>query len=192
MPRVNYVKKARKDNPVAKAGESYYWWKFRYGGKRFSKTYPKRSQLTQSEYFGTLYDLSDRAQDWAITTDDEFTALVDEVRDALSDLQSETEEKLYNMPDQLQYAPTGELLQERIDALDNAVNELDYIEEFDFDEEDFDEAPYDLDDPEDVEAMEEDREQHERDEADRREDEWQAWADEAKGLIVDAIDSAIV
>ena len=38
MPRVHHVKSARKDNPVAKKGESYYWWKFRYGGKRYSKT----------------------------------------------------------------------------------------------------------------------------------------------------------
>ncbi len=54
MPRVTHVKKARKDNPVCKAGESYYWWKFRYGGKRYSLTRPRPSQLTQSAYFGGL------------------------------------------------------------------------------------------------------------------------------------------
>jgi hypothetical protein len=58
MPRVHFVKKARKahGNGVEK-GDSYYWWEFRYGGKRVSKTYPKRSQLTQSrksEVYGEL------------------------------------------------------------------------------------------------------------------------------------------
>ena len=35
------------------------------------------------------------------------------------------EDSLDNMPESLQYAPTGELLQERIDACDNAMNEVD-------------------------------------------------------------------
>ncbi len=56
MPRVTHVKNARKDNPVCKVGESYYWWKFRYGGKHYSLTPPKASQLTQSVYLGTIYD----------------------------------------------------------------------------------------------------------------------------------------
>ena len=43
MPRVNYVKKARKNNPAVKRGESYFWWKFRYGGKQYSKTRPRQS-----------------------------------------------------------------------------------------------------------------------------------------------------
>ncbi len=60
MPRVNHVKKARKDNPVAKRGESYYWWKFRHGGKHFSLTYPKSSQLTQSPYLAVIYDSQDQ------------------------------------------------------------------------------------------------------------------------------------
>ena len=42
MPRVNYVKKARKAIPGAdiKVGDAYYWWKFRYGGKHVSKIRP--------------------------------------------------------------------------------------------------------------------------------------------------------
>ncbi len=55
MPRVTHVRKARKDNPVCKAGESYYWWKFRFGGKHYSLTYPKPSQLTQSVYLSVIY-----------------------------------------------------------------------------------------------------------------------------------------
>lgn len=192
MPRVTYVKKARKDNPVAKAGESYYWWKFRYGGKRYSKTKPRRSQLTQSAYFGTLYDLEDSIQEASITTEDEFTDLVESTRSSLEDLQSETQDSLDNMPDALQYSPTGELLQERIDALDCATGELDYVDEFDFEEEDFDDSGYDEDDPDDTDAMADDKRDHELDEATRREEEFNAWADEAKETIASAVADAIV
>lgn len=130
MPRVTFVKSARKDNPVAKKGESYYWWKFRFGGKRFSLTYPKRSQLTQSAYFGTLYDLADMIEDYEIVPGemDTVESLRDEVEGELDSLRDECQESLDNMPEALQYAPTGELLQERIDALENAINELGYIE----------------------------------------------------------------
>jgi hypothetical protein len=56
MPKVNHVKCARKDNPEhdIKAGESYYWWSMMQGSrgvKHYSKTYPKRSQLTNSDFF---------------------------------------------------------------------------------------------------------------------------------------------
>lgn len=131
MPRVHYVKKARKDNPVAQKGESYYWWKFRFGGKRYSRTYPRPSQLTQSAYFGTLYDLIDMINEYDIELGDEgaVEGLRDEVEGELDSLRDECQGSLDNMPESLQYAPTGELLQERIDALDNAINELSYIEE---------------------------------------------------------------
>ena len=49
MPRVHFVRKAAKAHAGGiEKGDSYYWWKFRYGGIRKSKTRPKRSQLTQS------------------------------------------------------------------------------------------------------------------------------------------------
>ena len=54
MPRVHYIKKALKDNSAVKKGEPYYWWKFRYGGKRKSATRPRPSQLTQSKYSEVL------------------------------------------------------------------------------------------------------------------------------------------
>ena len=40
-PRVHYVKSARKDNPVAKKGEPYYWWQSYCSPKQFSKTPPR-------------------------------------------------------------------------------------------------------------------------------------------------------
>lgn len=44
-------------------GDSYRWWKFRYGGRRIRCTKPtcapKRSELTQNEVLGTAWDLAD-------------------------------------------------------------------------------------------------------------------------------------
>jgi hypothetical protein len=134
MPKVHFVKSARKDNPVAKKGESYFWWKFRYGGKRFSKTRPRGSQLTQSAYFGTVRAIGEQIEDTTVETNDDLIALRDEVVSQLQDLRDETQSSLDNMPDQLQYSPTGEMLQERIDALESAETDIENIDEYHDDE----------------------------------------------------------
>jgi hypothetical protein len=134
MPRVHHVKKARKDNPVCKAGGSYYWWKFRYGGKRYSLTYPKQSQLTQSPYYANLYDLQDTIADSECSDESEFESLRDQVAESLQEFGQECQDSLDNMPDSLQYSPTGELLQERIDACDSAVSEVEGLDSFDEEE----------------------------------------------------------
>lgn len=164
MPRVTHVKAARKANPVAQVGESYYWWKFRFGGKRFSKTYPKRSQLTQSEYFGTLYDIDDQRAAISIDVSEydvegttfealladaksDAQAMLEEVQSAINDLAEECTERRDNMPDALQYSPTGELLEERSEAceavsqeIDSAVSEIDSVEIEAVDPEDYEDA----------------------------------------------------
>lgn len=126
MARANFVKKARKDNPVCKKGESYYWWKFRYGGKHYSLTQPKTSQLTQSEFLSQIYDVDERIQSMGIETN--FESEVSEIIDELNSLRDETEEKLYNMPEQLQDAPTGELLQNRVDEVQQMIDDLECID----------------------------------------------------------------
>lgn len=134
MPRVHHVKKARKDNPVCKKGGSYYWWKFRYGGKRYSLTYPKQSQLTQSAYYASLYDLQDEIENADCDDSDSFESLRDSVAETLQEIGQECQDSLDNMPEQLQYAPTGELLQERIDACDSAVSDVECLDAFDEEE----------------------------------------------------------
>ena len=88
MPRVTFVKSARKDNPVAKKGESYYWWKFRYGGKRYSKTRPRPSQLTQSPYYSQVRSLVEQIEDATVTDQEQFEELRDAMREELESLQS--------------------------------------------------------------------------------------------------------
>jgi hypothetical protein len=136
MARAHFVKKARKDYPEAniKKGDSYYWWKFPYGGKQKSKTAPRPSQLTQSGYLGTIRDL---VQDFSFpeyNTDDPtcIESEVEEVRSTLEELKEECESSLEEMPEQLrESSQAGELLQERIDALENAISELESIDSLD-------------------------------------------------------------
>jgi hypothetical protein len=115
MPRVHHVRRARKKNPVAEIGESYYWWKFRYGDKRYSKEPPRRSQLTQSSFLSTLWDLEDNLPD-------EITeAEAEDLLATLEELSEECQSSLDNMPDQLQEAS---ILSERIDGIDGWLGEI--------------------------------------------------------------------
>jgi len=148
MPRVTHVKAARKDNSVCKKGESYYWWKFRFGGKRYSLTRPRPSQLTQSAYYGTVRSLVEQIEDSNPEDNDEFVGLRDEILGGIEELGNDCQDGLSNMPESLQYSPTGELLQERIDACENAQSEIECIEEFDEEEpseDDFDQECPDCD-----------------------------------------------
>lgn len=131
MARAHFVKKARrayKESDIKK-GESYYWWAFRYGGMHRSKVAPKQSQLTQSEYLSTMYSFEEEIAE--LVADDTLQGSVEDIVSRLRDLASEQEDKLSNMPDGLQQGSTGELLQNRADACNEAADELEGI---DFDE----------------------------------------------------------
>jgi len=129
MPRVHHVKKARKDNPVCKKGESYYWWKFRYGGKRFSKTYPKSSELTQSEFLSQVYELNERIEDLDVDNIKDLKFEIEDIAGEYRQLGEEQEEKLYNMPDHLQdTSDAGELLRERSEGCETVADELENID----------------------------------------------------------------
>lgn len=147
MPKVNHVKCARKAIPSAgiEVGQPYYWWKFRFGGKHVSKTYPKPSQLTQSEFLSSIYDINDRLENIdADNVRDEVPAIIEE----LENIASELEDKLGNMPDSLQQAPTGELLQNRIDAVNDMKDELENIDLDVFENEVEEPTEPDLEEPE--------------------------------------------
>lgn len=136
MARLHHAK-AAKDYPKhdIKKGEMYYWWKFMVGGrggpKHYSKTRPRASQLTQSEFLGQLYDIQDDIA--ALAADDGLGDAVSEIAGRLQELADEQEEKKGNLPDSLQEAPSGELLQERTDACRSAADELEALT-FDIDD----------------------------------------------------------
>lgn len=125
--RVHTVKKARKDIPSSgiKAGETYYWGKFRYGGKICSKTPPGRSQLTRSEYLAGAYDADDAIQ--AMTFED-MESVVESAKSDLESLRDQAEEKLENIPEQLRDASAGSTLQEYIDQFETWINTLEGLD----------------------------------------------------------------
>lgn len=128
MPRVNFVKKARKEIPSAgiKVGDSYYWWKFRYGGKQVSKTRPRNSQLTQSDFLCRTYQMAEQIEDLSFGVD--FQEFKDSLLSDIEEIRDEQEEKKDNMPERLQESPTAELLQERYDTMDEFYTNVDNID----------------------------------------------------------------
>lgn len=134
MATLHHVKKSRKAYRAdgIKKGQPYWWWKFRNSGIYRSPTEPKRSQLTQSEFYGTIWDIEDRISE--LKADSSLEEAVKEIIDELTQLGEEQEEKRNNMPDSLQDSETGNLLEERKDACENAASELEQIDlEFDLD-----------------------------------------------------------
>lgn len=132
MPRVTFVKKAQKAPGQCgkcgikiKVGDSYRWWKFRYGGKRVrcdkAECAPRASDLTQSEFYSTLYSIQDSLEE-AISNQS-----ADDMRSAAEELRSlgeECSDKRSNMPDSLQYSETGELLETRSDECSSRADEI--------------------------------------------------------------------
>lgn len=135
MPKVHFVKKARKDNKARgiKKGDSYYWWSFMVGGrgsKRYSKTKPRPSQLTQSEYLSTVYGMQEEIDDEAQGVDgkdsfDEFLCTLKEKAEELRSFGGEQADKASNMESAF---PSGnqtiDMLNERADACERIADEL--------------------------------------------------------------------
>lgn len=143
MPRVTHVKRAVKPNSVvtqqdiddAKSGKrpdaaAYYWWKFRYGGKRYSKNRPRASQLTQSNYYSSILSLLEDIEDTDTLNigQEELESMRDEWVSQINDIASECQDSLDNMPESLQDAPTGELLQQRVQSMEEWADELESVD----------------------------------------------------------------
>lgn len=108
---------------IIPVGSTVYWWKFREIGKQYSATYPRRQDLTRSEFLKTFYDIADQVEAW---DEDLQPESIDEILDQIETLKEETEESLEAMPEQLQETSSaGELLQERIEELENWHSDLD-------------------------------------------------------------------
>lgn len=159
MPKVHHVKKARRALPQhgIEVGDAYYWWANRIGRssiKKFSKTPPKASQLTSSEFLSTAYSINEAIQ--TLEASESLAEDRDDIVSQIEDLKSETEDKLSNMPESLQQGPTGELLQSRIDACDEWANNLNSVDVPDWDSTDFHKEEDEDEDDQVVEAEETD------------------------------------
>jgi len=133
MARVNLVKKARKDYPEKgiKKGDSYYWWAFRYGGKHVSKTYPRNSQLTQSEFLSTYYSAQESVEEATSNFSGggdlaDLISNLESAKDELEQLQSDCEDKVSNLENAFPGgSPTIDLLQARAESVESTMDELD-------------------------------------------------------------------
>lgn len=135
MARLHHVKKARKARPdqSIEVGDSYYWWANKTGPysstKRYSKTRPRPSQMTVSEFSGQQLALGERLEDLSINLSfEDLVTIRDEIVDEIGTLGEEQTEKHDNMPEGLQAGPTGELLENRGDECDSWANELEGVD----------------------------------------------------------------
>jgi hypothetical protein len=127
------------DTVLIQKGEAYYYWQFRTGPIHYSKTMPKRHQLTQSSYLSWLYDFEDdiigaysapeKDEDLLSFSPSDLESARDEWLSEIESQKDELQEKLDNMPDALrESSSSGQLLQERIDALDQLTSDLEGVD----------------------------------------------------------------
>jgi len=130
MAKATFVKCARKDVPNSdiKKGESYYWWKFRFGGRHVSRTAPRPSQLTQSEFLSTQLEIEERINNLSCDTLEDLIAERDDLVSEIRTLGEAQQEKHDNMPEGLQDGDTGQLLDDRASSCEEWASELEGVD----------------------------------------------------------------
>ena len=118
---------------LIKVGEEYY----RYSMSRFQPLRilclackPTRSQMTSSDFLSTMYAIEDEdMQGVSIEAiEEDAQGIVEGIVSQLEELRDETEERRDNMPEQLQDAPSGEILLGRVDSVDEMISELEDVD----------------------------------------------------------------
>lgn len=118
----------KQDKVLIRKGEPYYWWQFMNGPKTISRTRPKPSQLTQSEFLSQALAIQEQVE--AISEfiqpeeREDIATELEGCADELETLASECENKRSNMPEQLQDAETGQLLETRAEKCNELADEL--------------------------------------------------------------------
>lgn len=135
MASISYIQKSRKPFICQKcrkeipAGSPYWRGKRNFAAAvvRCTSCGLRVYELSGSEYIQATGRLKDKWQEDYGTADGVWEQIAEE----LESIRDEQQEHLDNMPDSLQFGGTGELLQERIDGLDAAIdslNEVDYAD----------------------------------------------------------------
>lgn len=115
----------KQDKIFIKKGESYWHWTFMGGITHISKERPKQSQLTQSEFLSSVYQIEEAMQEASSITEDEVQEWISELESILDEVQ----DRLSSMPEQLQESSSsGQLLQERIDNLEQWIESLQSVD----------------------------------------------------------------
>ncbi|HVJ71217.1 MAG TPA: hypothetical protein VM531_06885 [Sphingomicrobium sp.] len=132
MARVKF-QKAAKDYPAQgiKKGDKYYYARVKTGPRsskeiRSLKPIP-RSQLTTSAFLQQFYNLEDQFQTLRSTPLAELEGALDSLASEVRDLAEEEQSKFDNMESEapgLAQGPTGELIQERAQAMEEWAGSL--------------------------------------------------------------------
>ena len=116
------------DEILINVGESYWTWCF-YGGQPiYSKTKPRQSQLTNNSFKQELYSIQESVEDFSPEDPDEVSEFVEELISNLEELRDTCQESFDNIPEQLQEGNSGQILQERIENLDDVISNLENID----------------------------------------------------------------
>jgi hypothetical protein len=131
MPRVIHIQHARKpiESIGVKVGDSYYKWRMKTATssvKRVSKTPPRPSQLTLSEFKSSWRSFSEEIDD--LELDDSLHDNLMEIAGRIRELGDEQYDKLQNMPESLQSSASGELLSTRQDNCNTWADEIEGLE----------------------------------------------------------------
>lgn len=128
MGKIQVIQKSRKENRCGKCrtmipmGSRYYKGILNFHPPiiRCAKCGLKHYEVTTSEY---IREVGAVVEDWQ----EDFSVadgVWEEIADTLETIKDECEDRLYNMPEQLQESDAGQTLQERIDSLDCAIDDL--------------------------------------------------------------------
>lgn len=112
----------KKDKILVEVGQSYYWWKWRFGSKNVSLTEPTPDQLTRygkSEWDEKMEDYEERKGNLDSESDK------DDLLEDISEFKEELESRLENIPESLK---ESSVLNERIEELDTLYDEVTGIE----------------------------------------------------------------
>ncbi len=129
VPKVVHVKSAYKYNPKAKVkkGGEYWWWATTVKGKfikRFFKKKPKRSQLTNSEFWRTVFQVREMVEESNPVTGEEFNELRTSAMDRLEEFNEVMLQKRDSLPDGFRRGKSGELFTERMEAISSVLADM--------------------------------------------------------------------
>lgn len=138
MSKVEVISKSRKEcrcnkcKAVIPVGSKYYRGKlnFRPDIVRCTSCGLEAWEVTTSDYQLSVGEILYRwQQNYGVSLDS-----VESIKNELENIKDNLQNNLGNIPENLQGSTTAELLQERIDNLDSAIDELDTINQDDLNE----------------------------------------------------------
>jgi len=139
MPRVNHVKKCRKDQGACgrcgaplPVGSAYRYWEFRYGGRHVrcmkAECNPRASELTQSklsEVYAAQEDGEQNIHDWDGVDIEDLKGYLSEAAERIREVGQEYQDAADAINETAEGSPIAEENEERASELESWAEELD-------------------------------------------------------------------